>query len=215
MDSGVQEEDFSSQNVNPVISSIQESPAGYKCILSDGTSFFVAMHHFYGRQLRTGAELNDQDIEYLEHEDRFYHAWRQAARYLEIRDHSSYELSLKLRKKGFTREIAAQVCADLAEKRIINDEKFAVHFLAALIRKNRFSETFLLRKMIARGIDRKTGEKLLGKCFTDQHRQEALGYAVRKALQRAGQDRERLILSLQKKGFRYSDIIQYLKMNEI
>jgi regulatory protein len=206
MDREELEEGFSSQNVSISVSSIRESPVGYKYLLSDGTSFFIISSHFYNRNIQSGMDLSSEDIEYLEAEDLFYHGFRQALRYLEIRDHSSRELVLKLRKKGHSQDTAIKVCNDLKEKNYLNDYNFAENYLLSLIQKKRFSRLILTRKLSEKGIDRETCEELLARHYSEAETEEAVCKAIDKALPKPGMTREKLIQSLLRKGFRYHDI---------
>ena len=215
MDREAREEGSSSQNASISVLSIKESPVGYKYALSDGTSFFIVASRFYNRNIQSGNILSDADLEYLTNENSFYHAYRQALRFLEIRDHSSYELSVKLRRKGYSAEAAANVCADLEKNHYLDDRKFAENFLLSLMRRKNASRLVLARKLAEKGIPREIADELLDKAYTDEDSFEAVKNSAEKLMRKKGISREKLIQSLLRKGFCYSDINEYIKDKDV
>ena len=206
----MQEEDFSSQNVNPVVSSVKESPNGYRYLLSNGASFFVHISRKPEINLNPDDTVPDDLLRLLEEINQFSQAIIQAVIYLNLRDHSEKELELKLRKKNYSIKVIEDVCCSLAERGLINDENFAENFVISRIRKGRYSRNEIIVQLQTKGINRDVISSVLDEYYTEEENDKALNYHIEKLSRKKNTTNEKITASLQRKGFRYTDIAEAL-----
>jgi len=75
--------------------------------------------------LRTGQELNDDEIEALTRANSFQRCLTAALRYLEYRPHSEEEMRQKLARRGFESDYINSAISKLKEQGLIDDAAFA------------------------------------------------------------------------------------------
>ena len=97
----------------------------------------IAYEVYLSSGLIKGDNVNKKKIEELKYENELFQAKSSAYRYLGNRNHSSYELKLKLAKKGYQKTIITEVISDLRNKGYIDDHKFAEYFIKNRIEKRK------------------------------------------------------------------------------
>jgi regulatory protein len=128
----------------------------------------------------------------------------QALKYLALRSHTSFELRSKLLKKKFDGGDIGQALRQLQEQKYLNDEDFARTFAQNLIKYKTFGYFGIKNKLKARGISDNMAESILSEEL-DMAQEKAIAQrALGKKLKIDGpdQDKQKLIMSLQRKGFR-------------
>lgn len=82
-------------------------------------------------------------------------------RYLAQRDHSSFELKLKIGKKGYPESDIERVIDHLSEHGYIDDEEFVRKFVSEKIELNRWGPKKIESELFKKGIDRNIIESVL------------------------------------------------------
>ena len=142
-----------------------------------------------------------------------------AVRALARRDHSVAELSAKLRDKGLSADVTAEVIARLAQSGYLDDRRFAERWAESAVRNGRGYGPRLRLELSRRGVSREiVAEVLAG--ITESHR-EADTLAALAARRFAGfdprsatdRDRRRIVAYLQRRGFSMAAIFDFLRQN--
>ncbi|MBI2607282.1 MAG: regulatory protein RecX [Candidatus Doudnabacteria bacterium] len=134
----------------------------------------------------------------------FVKAYEKAVKLLEIRLHTEFELSQKLKLRGFEPEITEQVLGKLSEQGLINDQQFAEVYLDNLIKYKTFGYFMLLKKLLERGIEKSMTENMLNELLSLEQEKALAQKFINK---KSPTDREKLARSLNSRGFR-SEVIK-------
>jgi len=132
-------------------------------------------------------------------------AEKQAAVYLNRAEHSSYQLTVKLQKKGYIKNEYQPALDYLRAKGTLDDSRFAGAYLhtRSLSKKEGYARLFSeLRK---RGITADTAKQALNDFFAEIDEAELCEGAAR-SLIRKGYTDQKLYSALQRKGFPFSMI---------
>ncbi len=118
----------------------------------DDEVLFLSVGIFYKSDLKKNAEISDDRFSSLIKENRLFHIKQRAFRYLGRRQHSTSELLIKLKQKGYETELINQVLDDLKQKNYLDDTKFAEMFVEEKIKLKLWGEQKLKSELIKRGI---------------------------------------------------------------
>jgi len=113
---------------------------------------FLSVDIFYKSDLKKNDEISDDRFSSLIKENRLFHIKQRAFRYLGRRQHSTSELRIKLKQKGYETELINQVLDDLKQKNYLDDTKFAEMFVEEKIKLKLWGEQKLRSELIKRGI---------------------------------------------------------------
>ena len=215
MDNGVQEENFSSQNVNFALTRIKQTASGYEYILSSGASFFVLYSEQGTLPYAVEQLLNEDDVEVLQSADERFRAFQQSLKYISFRGHSCFELRVKLQKKGYSLPAVSFAEEELLKRGCLNDQAFAEQFVYSRMQKKKYSRNALLGQLVQRGVNRSICAEVLAESYTEEDSEEALRNEFSKISKARKGNREKIIVSLMRKGFRYGDIIAYIECNYV
>jgi len=133
-------------------------------------------------------------------------AYERAIKLLGIRMHTSFELSRKLKQKGFTESEVSDAIERLKQERYLNDDNTAESYLNSLINTKTLGYFGIKAKLMQKGIPNSTIERLLAENFTLDVEEKL----ARKYLQKSKKDGDKAILGMKQKGFR-TEIIVKLK----
>jgi regulatory protein len=127
-----------------------------------------------------------------------------AYRLLARRDHAVRELATKLERR-FDPAVVGTVLADLAERGLLDDRRFALAFARELSGREPCGERLIRRKLGGRGVEPAVIEEVLAEMALDE--EGLVEEAVRSKLASlTGLDREtaarRLLAHLERRGFR-------------
>ena len=98
------------------------------------------------------SEISDEELAFLTDEVNSRRAFLKACDLLALRDHSSRELLMKLRQKGYG-EGAEQAVEKLMEEGYVDDERFARAYAAELVRVKHFGTRRIVTELLKKGID--------------------------------------------------------------
>ena len=95
-----------------------------------------------------------------------YHAAKETSfRYLGRRDHASFEIKQKLKKKGFNDVVIESVLTELSEKGFLNDQHFSIKFITEKSELNRWGRKKIESALYRKGIQPKTIKETLNTFF--------------------------------------------------
>ena len=149
--------------------------------------------------------LTESQTEHLYQAGRRFLAEKQAAAYLNRAEHSSYQLTVKLQKKGYIKNEYQPALDYLRAEGTLDDSRFAGAYLhtRSLSKKEGYARLFSeLRK---RGIAADTAKQALNDFFAEIDEVEVCEGAAR-SLIRKGYTEQKLYRALQRKGFPFSMI---------
>jgi len=115
--------------------------------------------------LQKGVILTPSLFTQLEQAEDYNAAKEAAFRYLGRRDHASFEIKLKLKKKGFREDLINSVLDVLLDNNFLNDESFATKFITDKSELNRWGRKKIESELYKKGIHRKTIQKTLNSFF--------------------------------------------------
>ena len=184
---------------------------GYFAVSSEGSSFFISSQQFsqlglYDTQPLTEVEFASLRVKVLGIQCR-----QKAIDYLTSREHSRQELTVKLLRKNFPKDVINEQLNQLEEERLLSDERFAEQFIISRQRKNPEGFSLLKMRLAQKGIAREIAEAVCSAWFAEEGAaQDALKRATERILRKRGVDRDKLIANLLRKGFSYSEILAFL-----
>lgn len=154
--------------------------------------------------------LTESQAEALHQAGRRFLAEKQALVYLNCAEYSEYQLSLKLKRKGYTKIEYQPALNYLAEKRILDDSRFAAAYLRIRSLSRTEGYARLLSELRKRGISTDIAKQALCAFFSEIDETEICTNALY-GLMRKGYTEQKLIQSLIRKGFSFSLIKQCMK----
>jgi regulatory protein len=113
---------------------------------------FLSVDIFYKSGLKKNDEICDDRFSSLIKENRLFHIKQRAYLYLGRRQHSTYELRIKLKQKRYETELINEVLDDLKNKNYLDDTEFAKMFVEEKIKLKLWGEQKLRSELIKRGI---------------------------------------------------------------
>lgn len=129
---------------------------------------FLSVDIFHKSGLKKNDEISDDRFSSLIKENRLFHIKQRAFRYLGRRQHSTSELRIKLKQKGYETELINQVLDDLKQKNYLDDTKFAEMFVEEKIKLKLWGEQKLRSELIKRGINSEIISDILRNKITDE-----------------------------------------------
>ena len=198
----------------PIIQSMKlrrGRPERFIVLLQDGTEIVLTPETVLKFLVAPEKEFSETEFLLLLEEDALRQAKDQALRYLSIRPHSTFELTRKMREKGYRNDTIQSALADLQNVGLVDDDAFARLYLQNEIHLKPVGRGLLRQKLRMRGISREATEELLREYFTIELEIEAAETHAQKFIQRnlnlePKKLREKLFRFLQGKGFSW-DII--------
>jgi len=175
---------------------------------------FLSVDIFYKSGLKKNDEISDDRFSSLIKENRLFHIKQRAFRYLGRRQHSTSELYIKLKQKGYETEFINEVLDDLKKKDYLDDTKFAEMFVEEKIKLKLWGEQKLRNELIKRGINSEIISDILRNKISDEDKlNNALIIATKKydILKNRSVDKDvikrKLITFLSSRGYKY-DVIK-------
>jgi regulatory protein len=120
----------------------------------NGERLYLAYDVFLKNGLKKNDDFSESRFSSLVEENQLFHLKQKAFLYLGRRLHSSYELMLKLKQKGYKQRLIEQVIEELIKGNYINDYEFASLFADENIRNKLWGRKKLEAELFRKGIDR-------------------------------------------------------------
>lgn len=203
-----------------IITALQRKGNNVQISFDDSEPVILDYRTVLDNGLRKNDTIDEQFFEQLISESNFLKIKDSAFRLLGRRHHSTSELRTKLIKKKFPKMIIEKVLTDLTEKKMLDDEQFAVAYLEERSVKKKIGVNKLKAELFKRGIDRKIIEKVLLNVDSQLSYDQAMELAQRKmiSLRRKELDEKKLkskIFSfLSSRGFESDVIMKVLSSYE-
>jgi regulatory protein len=208
MDREAHGENFSSQKDNLEVTDIQRGAFGETVYFgfSDGSSFFIHPEAALEYGVRLGSEYSIDQLREILFRSAAFAARDKAVDYLARREHSASELILKLRKKDYDYETAANAVDMLIERGYVNDRRFARMWAESRLKKHPEGRSSLAAGLARKGVSRDTTNEVLDELLTEESQDEALSRCIEKYLRTRSSESRKLINHLLRRGFKYGDI---------
>ncbi|WP_432892524.1 regulatory protein RecX [Treponema putidum] len=205
--SAVQDEDSSSASVNSfsIADICSTSSDLLKITNSEGVSFVTRSVYFLddefaGLVAESGSPISEKSLEALLNAVRMYAAECAAMAYLNRAEHSRFQLTLKLKKKGFLVSEIDPALDYLAEKGFLDDGRFARAWLNTRVVSKKEGRNRLASELALRGVNFKIAEDVLDEFFLEHSEKDICREALEKQLIN-GVDKPRLMRKMYRLGF--------------
>ncbi len=129
--------------------------------LEDGNKFLVTDDIVLSKGLRKEDELDESTLNEIEIESELLRVKDSALRLLSRRNHSKYELKLKLLKKKFSKEVIQKVLVELEDKDLLNDEQFARELVDERLNRKNEGINKIRNSLFQKGVNREIIDKVL------------------------------------------------------
>lgn len=158
--------------------------------------------------LKSGCEIDDEQLSELIEKSAYYRARERALYYLSNRDYAEKEMSDKLRRE-FGHKAAERAAARMVELGLIDDERYAFRYAEVMLNVKVWSPSRAVRELTLKGIDRDTAEQAVSAAGRDAR--DLIRELIDKkyaALLASGDKKavSRVINALARKGYSFSDI---------
>lgn len=195
-----------------IVASLVRKGNDVEIIFDDGSGLLLDYHVVVDNGIRKNDSLSDEQINYLKNRSELNKIKHQAFRFLSIRNHSSYELKLKLLKKKFLPHLIDEALESLKEKKYLDDQKFSHQLIEEKMKKGKSGSIKIKSELKKKGISRELADKLIDTLDQNQFYENACDLASKKYDQLIKKEsdfrkiKQKLFSYLAMKGFG-SDII--------
>jgi regulatory protein len=174
----------------------------------DGSDYFISAVLAKKLSLDVGVKIGRDVLDRLSLETEAVQIRDKTLDFLSRREYSKYQLSLKLRKAGFSRNLIHTVLDDLEAEGIIDDRRFAERWLEMRLRRHPEGYPALLAGLRKRGIDLFMAENLINELqSSDPHIfEDALRRSAEKAAAKKSLSKEKMMRKLIDRGFKYTRV---------
>ncbi len=208
MDNAAHADASSSANASYTVTDIQTTAAGLIEIKLDGSESVFTRACYFNMPFsvdRLPCLLTDEQISVLRQAQDVFFAEKQACQYLARAEHSVFQLKIKLAKKGFSEKHSILALDYLESIGLVDDFRYAEAWLYTRSLSRYEGRQRLAMELYKRGISSKTAQKALNNFFSEKE-EFALCQAAMERQIRKGYSGQKLIRSLQRKGFSFSMI---------
>ncbi|HED07996.1 MAG TPA: regulatory protein RecX [Ignavibacteria bacterium] len=176
--------------------------------LENGEKLFLAKEVVLKNGLRKGDQISDDLSSFLINENQLFFIKQRAFSYLGRRFHSRYELTTKLKSKGYASELINTVLNELEDKNYLNDYEFAVAFAKDKLSFKHFGSYRIRNELIKRRVNKEIIEQVISEIFPEGNDLQEAVYHINKKLRNKTIDElddknvnNKLITFLIRKGF--------------
>ncbi|UCH65928.1 MAG: regulatory protein RecX, partial [Ignavibacterium sp.] len=159
--------------------------------------------------LKKNEEISDDRFSLLIKENRLFHIKQRALRYLGRRLHSSSELRIKLKQKGYEIELINTVITNLSKAGYLNDFEFAKEFTKEKSKTKLWGKNKIISELIKKGIPAEIITHVLNESVSEHDEYETAMVLAQKKIKLLkpkldGLDLKRKVVSfLNTRGYRY------------
>lgn len=190
---------------------------GFTVTPKESSPFFVPNYllaDFPDLAFYDGDEINEEGLAFLNSLSRIHLCRKKAIELLSYREHSSFELSNKLKQRDFTREEIDSTLTRLKDNNYLNDRRFTEVFIISRLRKKPEGKSMLLKRLMQKGIPYSLSDEVYEKVVDLDKQLEIIQRAFEKQNKKYGNDTNKLINSMLRLGFNYSQIKNVIQDNE-
>ncbi len=127
----------------------------------------IAYEVFLKNGLRKNDEVSESRFSFLIEQNQIYFLKQKALHLLGRRHHSSHELKIKLRQKGYKPEFIEQIVTELNSKGLLNDYEFAMSFSEENIKNKFWGKKKVESELFKKGIDREIISRVIQEKFPE------------------------------------------------
>jgi regulatory protein len=196
-----------------IISSIKKRRSDVELVFDDDSKIHVDYRVVFDNGLRKNDEITKEFCEKLSIETGKLKIKDSAFRLLSRRQHSKFELTQKLIRRGYSKEEIEPVLFQIEEKGLLDDIQFTKAYLVERLAKKKVGINKIKAELLKKGIDQKIIEKILSRVDISESELTALTLSQKKltALKRKESDprkiQQKLAAFLFAKGFE-TDLIR-------
>ena len=148
------------------IDTIENFQTKSKITLSNSEVYYLPIEVVVAHQLVASIVLTESQVQIIRQEAELFSAYNKAKQYLAMRDHSSGELRLKLKKKTYPDNIITQVLSKCKKFGILDDEKYAYAISERLIARKPCGKSYLMSYLQAKYIPGDLGQAVSTMLFS-------------------------------------------------
>jgi regulatory protein len=189
----------------------------YNLYLDDVYKFPVSANTVLAAGLHVGMEIDEAELQQIRQSAEIGNAHDKALNYLDLRRRSIKELHDYLRRKEYEPEVINQVVDRLMRANLLNDEEFARAWVRDRLLLKPKSKRALSVELAQKGISRSVIDAVLIE-MEEGSEQRALEEAVSRKLRQTKYatrvNDDKLIASLVREGYSYSDIKNCLRQRD-
>lgn len=192
-----------------VITDIQaqkRTPGRYSIYVNGAYSFSLSDLELSNSGLRTGQELNDEEVATWQKQSTENKGYNLALRYLGYRARSQREMRDYLVRKSYEPEVVDHIITRLTDYGFLNDAAFADSWIASRLALRPRSRRMLEQELLQKGLDRETIATALAALGHEGQEQMLTELIERKRRQLRYQDVDKLMQYLARQGFGYDQI---------
>lgn len=188
-----------------IVASLKKKNNDVEILFEDGSTIIVDYNVVVSNGIRKNDNLSEEKIKYLLDRSEINKIKKYAFRFLSIRNHSSFEIKLKLLKKNFAKELIDIAVKELIDNAFINDRNYALQYLEEKIAKGKSGPNKIKSELIKRGISREIIKEIFTQIDTSYSLDTALKLALKKIKTLKEKDttksKQKIFLFLHSKGF--------------
>ncbi len=176
----------------------------------NGENLFLAYEVLLKNGLKKNDEISESRFSFLVRENQLHFIKQRSFRYLARRLHSSSELRLKLKAKGYDAALIDEVISDLEQKQIIDDHSFAVMYVEEKSRNKLWGKKKLHAELAKRGVKSQIINEVLDSKLPEGNDFESALKLVEKKVRRLKSKnyenkklKEKILAYLYSKGYDY------------
>ncbi len=194
------------------VTDIKRTPQGNitAAVFDDGA--VIALHPEAALEfsVRIGKLFTQAQAEELQIRSAIYAARDKAVEYLALREHSSNELILKLRKKGYDQDTARAAVELCRERGYVDDRRFAEMWINSRLKKHPEGRSCLAAGLARKGVPGYIAADALNRLLTEDLLDDALTRCLEKYLRTRGSEPQRVVNHLLRRGFSYAGIKRHM-----
>jgi regulatory protein len=119
--------------------------------------------------------------------------------YLARREHTAFELKVKLQRKSFSPHCIQNVLDVLKEENLLSEMRYARQYIESRQRKNPEGRALMAQRLASKGVEREAAERALDELYSEEQIIDYVQRAYALAVKKMGKDKARMALS--RKGF--------------
>jgi regulatory protein len=177
----------------------EPSRGGYMAVPQEGSPFSIPSELFVSNQLYIGQELSHEEFLHLKDLQEQHLCRMQAMTYLARREHTAFELKVKLQRKSFSPHCIQNVLDVLKEENLLSEMRYARQYIESRQRKNPEGRALMAQRLASKGVEREAAERALDELYSEEQIIDYVQRAYALAVKKMGKDKARMVLS--RKGF--------------
>lgn len=190
---------------------------GFTVNPEEGSPFFVPnylLDTYPDLVFYDGDEINEEGLTFLNRLNRIHLCKKKSIELLSYREHSSFELSNKLKQREFSNDEIESTLSLLKSSNYVNDKRFTESFIISRLRKKPEGKSMILKRLMQKGIPYSLTDEVYDSIVDSEMQTSIIQRAFEKQNKKYGEDKDKLINSMLRLGFSYSQIKATIQNNQ-